>query len=316
MKLKRASALLLVVLCTQCGGESTTGSTTPTPAPSPVTPVPPPTVPTQPIPAPPAAPQLFVGAGDIGLCGSPGPAQTARLLDNIGGTVFTLGDNAYLSGTAREFRDCYDPTWGRHKSRTRPVPGNHEYETPGAAPYFDYFGPNAGPPGLGYYSFDIGAWHAIALNSNPPQVPVGINSAQGAWLRADLAANSSRCTLAYWHHPLFTSGPNGNSLEMRGFWRLLYDAGADVILVGHDHLYERFAPQDPDGRFDPQRGIREFVVGTGGAMFYQIVNLQPNSEARVTEVFGVLKLVLESDSYQWEFVTTSGVRDSGTAMCH
>lgn len=145
---------------------------------------------------------------------------------------------------------------------------------------------------------------------------MGTNSAQGAWLRADLAANPSRCTLAYWHHPLFSSGPNGETAAMRDFWRLLYDAGADLVLAGHDHLYERFAPQDPDGRFDPLRGIREFVVGSGGAALYQVAVLRANSEVRVTDTFGVLKLTLQGDGYEWEFVTSSGVRDSGTALCH
>ena len=248
------------------------------------------------------------------MCGSTGAESTAKLLDGIGGTVFTLGDNAYFSGTAREYRDCYDPTWGRHKSRTRPVPGNHEYETPGATPYFDYFGFNAGPSGLGYYSFDLGtAWHAVALNSNGA---VGSSSAQVAWLRADLASSQSKCTVAYWHHPLFSSGPNGDSPEMRDFWRLLYDAGVDVILVGHDHDYERFAPQDPDGRSDPVRGIRQFVVGTGGAASYAFVTVRPNSVVRLTPVFGVLKLTLQTDTYQWDFITTSGAGDSGTGSCH
>jgi hypothetical protein len=161
---------------------------------------------------------VFVGAGDIGLCGSPGPELTAKLLDGIPGTVFTLGDNAYNSGTAREYRDCYDRSWGRHKVRTRPVPGNHEYESPGAAPYFEYFGFNAGPAGLGYYSFDLGAWHIVALNSN---IAARRNSVQGQWLRADLASSQSRCTIAYWHHPLFTSGPDGATAEMRDFWSIL-----------------------------------------------------------------------------------------------
>ena len=308
----RAGAILICFTCTSCGGDTPTGPTAPS---TPTTPAIPPTAPT-PTPPPPAPPQVFVGAGDIGLCGSAGPALTGRLLDGIGGTVFTLGDNAYFSGTAREYRDCYDPYWGRHKGRTRPVPGNHEYETPGATPYFDYFGSNAGPSGLGYYSFPLGEWHVIALNSNPPQVPVSANSAQGAWLRADLAASQSRCTLAYWHHPLFSSGPNGDSPQMRDFWRLLYDAGVDVILAGHDHDYERFAPQDPDGRFDPSRGIRQFVVGTGGAASYNFITVRANSEVRLTPVFGVLKLTLQTDTYQWEFIATSGVGDSGTGSCH
>jgi hypothetical protein len=256
-------------------------------------------------------PQIFVGAGDVAMCDR-NAEDTARLLDSIGGTVFSLGDNAYFQGNAQQFRDCYEPTWGRHKSRTRPVPGNHEYESPNADPYFTYFGANAGPRGQGYYSFDVGDWHVIALNS---QIPVAAGSAQESWLRSDLAANRTRCTLAYWHYPLFTSGPNGRFLQMRDFWRVLYDEGADVVLSAHEHLYERFAPQDPDGRPEPARGIRQFIVGTGGALIYQAGAATSNSEVRIS-AFGVLKLTLSSDRYQWEFVSVSGPGDSGAGVCH
>jgi len=256
--------------------------------------------------------EIFVGAGDIGWCGSPGVALTGRLLDGIGGTVFAAGDNAYMSGTAQQYRDCYDPGWGRHKGRTRPTPGNHEYETPGAAPYFDYFGANAGPPGQGYYSFTLGNWHAISLNSN---IDVGEGSAQGRWLVFDLASNPSKCTIAYWHHPLFSSGQNGDNPAMRAFWRILFSAGVDVVVVGHDHLYERFAPQDPDGRFDPARGIRQFIAGTGGANLYNFVTVRANSEKRIS-AFGVLKLTLEVDRYDWEFIPVSGENDRGSDTCH
>lgn len=307
-----AGAALICLTSAQCGGGRPTGPTTPS---SPTTPsgTVPPTVPGPQLSPSAASPQVFVGAGDIGLCGSPGPELTARLLDTIGGTVFTLGDNAYFSGTARNFRDCYDPHWGRHRGRTRPAPGNHEYESPGAAPYFEYFGLNAGPPGLGYYSFELGAWHAIALNSN---ISTGSNSPQGQWLRADLAASRSTCTIAYWHHPLFSSGRNGDSAHMRDFWRLLYDAGTEIVLAGHDHDYERFAPQDADGRPDPRRGIRQFVAGTGGATLYPFANTHANSEARLSGPFGVLKLTLQGDGYQWEFVSPSGVSDTGAGSCH
>jgi hypothetical protein len=237
---------------------------------------------------------------------------TARLLDNIGGTVFTLGDNAYFSGTAAEFRDCYQPTWGRHRTRTRPIPGNHDYGSPGAGPYFDYFGASAGPYGLGYYSFELGAWHAVALNSN---IDVGSGSTQAAWLRGDLASSRARCTIAYWHHPLFSSGPDGDSPAMRDLWRILYDAGAEVVLNGHEHYYERFAPQGPDGARDTGRGMREFIAGTGGAVLYQAVTARPNSEVHVS-AFGVLKLTLSADSYAWEFVTAAGIRDAGSGVCH
>jgi hypothetical protein len=257
-----------------------------------------------------AAPQTFVGAGDIAMCDANSEA-TARLLDGIGGTVFTLGDNAYFHGTRDEFRNCYGPTWGRHRSRTRPVPGNHEYESSGAQPYFEYFGVNAGPPGLGYYSFEIGSWHAVALNSN---IDVGSGSAQAAWLRNDLAASRARCTIAYWHHPLFSSGPSGGSARMRDVWRILYEAGGDVVLSAHDHLYERFAPQNPDGASDPERGLRQFTVGTGGAALYPTGAPRPNSEV-LRSIFGLLRLTLGPDGYVWEFVSVTGPGDAGAGTC-
>lgn len=304
--LARACVLLIALACCACGGSPS--------GPSDVTPVPVPPGPVVPPPPPPVPglPQVFVGAGDIAQCDNNSEA-TARLLDTIGGTVFALGDTAYFHGSREDFRNCYEPTWGRHKGRTRPVPGNHEYETPGALPYFEYFGANAGPPGLGYYSFDLGAWHAIAMNSS---IPIDASSAQAAWLRSELASHaSSRCTIAYWHYPLFSSGPNGDSAGMRDLWRILYQAGVDVVLNGHDHLYERFAPQDPDGRADASRGIRQFTVGTGGAGLYPAAAVRPNSEARVS-AFGVLKLTLVTDGYEWEFVSVSGPRDGGSGVCH
>jgi hypothetical protein len=259
---------------------------------------------------------VFVGAGDIGWCGSAGTVATGRLLDSIGGTVFAAGDIAYMNGTAQEFRDCYDPFWGRHKGRTRPTPGNHEYDGPGPTPYYNYFGTNATSPelplGLGYYSFPIGAWHAISLNSN---VDVSQGSAQGQWLRQDLETHQNKCVIAYWHHPLFSSGQNGDTPRMRDLWRLLYAAGADVVVVGHDHLYERFAPQDPDGRPDRAKGLRQFIAGTGGALLYNFVTTKPNSEVKIS-AFGVLKLTLQPESYQWEFVPVSGQNDFGSDSCH
>lgn len=256
---------------------------------------------------------VLVGAGDIGWCGSPGPALTARLLDNIRGTIFTTGDNAYMSGTTAQFAECYEPTWGRHKMRTRPSPGNHDYETPGASAYFAYFGATAGPAGLGYYSYDLGAWHIISLNSS---IGARAGSAQATWLRADLEANRARCAAAYWHDPLFSSGPNGNQPQMRDVWRVLYEFGVDIVLAGDDHLYERFAPQDADGGFDPQRGIRQFVIGTGGAPLYAFESPRPNSEVRAS-TWGVLKLTLRSDEYLWEFISAANAAgDSGTARCH
>lgn len=255
----------------------------------------------------------FAGAGDIAVCGSAGTEATARLLDRIPGTVFTLGDNVYPVASAQNFRTCYEPTWGRHKSRTRPAPGNHDWkEADNGVSYFAYFGVNAGPPGLGYYSFDLGAWHVVSLNSD---VPIGSGSAQLAWLRADLAASPHACTLAYWHHPLFSSGKNGGSSRVGDAWRLLYERGADVVMNGHDHTYERFAPQDPYGR-PTARGIRAFIAGTGGAPLYERRSFTPNSEV-FESAWGVLKLTLKSLSYDWEFIPAagSGFRDSGSGAC-
>jgi acid phosphatase type 7 len=264
-------------------------------------------------PVAPTEPAVFVGAGDIGNCELPGAEATAKLLDAIPGTVFAAGDNAYFQGTRQDYERCYAPTWGRHKQRTRPVPGNHEYETAGADGYFWYFGSAAAPATSGFYSYDLGAWHIVALNSN---IAMDARSDQLAWLRADLAENRSRCTLAYEHHPLFSSGPNGPTESVRPLWELLYAEGADVVISGHDHLYERFAPQDPVGRADMVRGIRQFVVGTGGSTLRTIVSLRPNSEVRFS-TWGVLKLTLRSTSYDWEFVPVAGesFRDSGSDVC-
>lgn len=257
-----------------------------------------------------SAPVTFVGAGDIADCRLSGADATARLLDGIAGDVFTLGDHVYPSATTEGFAGCYASTWGRHRSRTHPTPGNHEWEVSGGAPYFGYFG---GAASGGFYSFNLGAWHVLSLNSNVSAEP---GSAQYEWARADLAANPVPCTIAYWHHPLFSSGPNGNNSQMRSMWRLLDAAGADVVLVGHDHLYERFAPQDADGRPTPS-GMRQFTVGTGGAQPYGAVSLQANSEVRVEQTWGVLKLTLRSNSYDWEFLAAGGLgpRDAGASPC-
>jgi 3',5'-cyclic AMP phosphodiesterase CpdA len=263
-------------------------------------------------PPPPSSVAVLVGAGDIAVCGSAGTEGTATLLDGIDGTVFTAGDNAYFQGNEQQFRQCYDPTWGRHKGRTRPAPGNHDYETPGASAYFSYFGPNAGPPGRGYYSFPVGAWHVISLNSN---VPAMQGSAQLAWLTEDLATHPALCTAVIWHHPLYSSGENGPSPLMRDVWRTLRLTGADIVIAGHDHSYERFGQMDEDGRAS-QDGIREFVVGTGGAPLTRFPRAGPNSEMRAS-VFGVLKLTLRPESYNWEFIAVppEGFRDSGTGVC-
>jgi calcineurin-like phosphoesterase family protein len=277
--------------------------------------------PTPPLPQTPG-PAIFVGAGDIAIANGHDDS-TAKLLDSIGGDVFTLGDDAYPNGSPENFK-VFDRAWGRFLGRMHPAPGNHEYMTPGAAGYFGYFGaiasPPGNPPGQGFYSFDLGAWHLISLNSNYEfGVAVDAGSPQAAWLQADLASHSNKCTLAYWHHPLFSSGQNGDYRGMRPIFDILYNANADVVLNGHDHLYERFGPQTGDGRPDQARGIREFIVGTGGVNpDYRFVTSKLNSEKQITGQNGVLKLTLLADSYLWEFVTApnSAVIDSGTGQCH
>ncbi len=263
---------------------------------------------------------VLVGAGDISNSGS-GDSATAALLDNIPGTVFTLGDNVYDSGTAAEFATYYDPTWGRHKARTRPVAGNHDYNTSGATGYYGYFGAAAGSPSKGYYSYDIGTnWHVIVVNSNCSAIG-GCNagSAQETWLRADLAANTRPCTVAMWHHPRYTSGANHSpDTSVAPIVQALYDNNADLILTGHNHQYERFAPINPSNQLDTARGIRHFVVGSGGASHYGFGTILPNSEVRNSDTYGVLKLTLHPSSYSWQFVPEAGktFTDSGTTSCH
>jgi len=243
---------------------------------------------------------------------------TAELLEGAD-LVLMLGDGQYRDGALWKYRTAYHRTWGRYKSITRPVPGNHEYGTPGGSGYFAYFGAAAGPAGSGYYSFDLGPWHLVALNSNCWAVGgCGPGSPQHRWLAADLAARPGRCTLAFWHHPLYTAGRYAGFPEVRPFWELLHAAGADVVLNGHDHNYQRYAPMDPQGRRDP-RGIREFVVGTGGRSLYR---LRPDPlatrEAATDRTFGVLRLRLEPGGYAWEFIAVSGAAftDRGSGRCH
>jgi hypothetical protein len=262
---------------------------------------------------------VLVGAGDIAVCSSlklADPEATAELLDSIAGTVFVAGDLAYPDGTDGNFAKCYDLTWGRHRARSVPAPGNHEYNTPGATDYFNYFGPAAGDPAKGYYSFDLGTWHFVVLNSNCSVVPCGTGSAQVNWLHADLAAHPATCTIAMWHHPLFSSTVSSSSVKP--FWQELYNAGADLILNGHAHNYERFAPQDPNGAADPTSGIREIIVGTGGESHASFGSTQSNSEVRNSNTFGVLKLTLHPTSYDWQFVPQAGKNftDSGSTACH
>lgn len=264
-------------------------------------------------------PTTLVGTGDIATCPSTGDEATADLIDDIDGTIFTTGDNAYPDATDADFQNCYGPSWGRHKPRTYPSPGNHEYHTSGASGYFDYFGAAAGDPAEGYYSYELGNWHIVSLNSLCEEAGgCGEDSPMVSWLKEDLAASSSTCTLAYWHHPLFSSGYHGNQDQMNPTWDALYAANVDVVLNGHDHTYERFAPQDPSGVVDSARGIREFVVGTGGADLRPFETIQPNSEVRNADTYGVLKLTLHATSYDWEFVPVKGktFTDFGSASCH
>ncbi len=259
-------------------------------------------------------PAVMAGAGDIAVCSSTDDEATASLLDGIPGIVFTAGDNAYDSGTDLEFANCYDPSWGRHRERTYPSPGNHDYGTAGAAGYFGYFGERAGPPNLGYYAFNYGGWRIYSLNSN---VQRDAGSTQEQWLRADLAATGRTCAIGFWHHARFSSSRHGNDTSMIPLYQALYEGGADLAVVGHDHVYERFAPQTHDGVADVQ-AIRQFVVGTGGRFFYELNTPEANSEFRDNTHFGVLKLTLFPASYQWEFVSAPDgtVLDSGAGDCH
>lgn len=263
--------------------------------------------------------EVFVGAGDIAYCDLDGDDRTAALLDEIEGTVFTLGDNSQEEGTHQQFRDCYDPTWGRHKWRTRPAIGNHErLDDPAAGGYFDYFGAAAGPHGRGYYSYQVGSWRIYALDSNCDLVGgCEAGSEQEQWLRAELAAQQpAPCTLAIWHHPLFNSGEVGEHPEMRDIWIALQEAGADVILNGHDHHYERFARQDALGR-PSEMGMRQFIVGTGGGIFHGFGSRAANSKVYQGNTLGLLKLELRPNSYTWDFVAAPGswFSDRGWDAC-
>jgi hypothetical protein len=295
--------------------------TTGTPSPSPV-----PSASPSPAPPPTSGDPVVKAAGDIacepGRSVSSSACQQKATSDLLSGAtaVLTLGDNQYDDGSLSEFQQSFDASWGRFKDVMRPVPGNHEYQTSGAAGYFGYFGSRAAEPGKGWYSYDVGDWHLIALNTSNGcgSVSCSAGSAQEQWLKQDLAANDNQCTLAYWHHPRFSSGSHGSTSGYSAFWQDLYAAGADIVLNGHDHDYERFAPQDPSGKLDSARGIRQFVVGTGGKSRYSIGSTVPNSEAHNSNTFGVLELTLHDDSYDWRFVPAAGgnFTDSGSESCH
>jgi predicted phosphodiesterase len=262
---------------------------------------------------------VLVGAGDIASCESRGDRATAKLLDSIRGTVFTAGDNVYGEKSSLEdFDECYGRTWGHYKERTKPVVGNHEYLTRDASGYFRYFGQAAGEPEEGYYSYNRRQWHIVALNSECKYVRGGCDrdSPMVRWLKKDLAANPARCTLAYFHRPLFSSGQNGNDPAVRPIWHALHAADADVVVNGHDHVYERFARQTPRGELDKQ-GIREFVVGTGGASHGKFRKTKDNSQVRNAHTYGVLKLTLYPTYYSWKFVPIADktFTDSGSTYC-
>ena len=263
---------------------------------------------------------VLIGAGDIADCsGLEGAEATAKLLEANPGTVMAIGDLAYPDGTQENF-SCYEKTWGRVKSRTKPAVGNHEFHSAGATFYFAYFGSIAGDPKDGFYSYDLGAWHIIVLNSECKEVG-GCNagSREEKWLHDDLAAHPAACTLAYFHKPLFSSGlTHGNDPEIQPLFQTLYDAHADVVVAGHDHDYERFAPQTPTGAADPKNGIREFVAGTGGKSHRLFAPPKPNSEVRDNTAFGVLKFTLHSNGYDWLFIPEAGktFTDSGSGQCH
>jgi acid phosphatase type 7 len=268
---------------------------------------------------------VLVGAGDIAGCENPdGAAATAKLIEQIPGTVFAAGDLAYEKGTAEEFKNCYDPAWGRFKDRTKPALGNHEYVDPSASAYFQYWGAQAGPRGKGYYSYELGDWHIVVMNTNCYVKELGgcgAGSPQETWLKEDLAKRPSACILAYGHHALFSSGvfkKHAVHPELKQLWEDLYAAHADVVLAGHEHSYERFALQDPEGKSDPVNGIREIVVGTGGRSHDLLGFATENSELREWDTFGVLKLTLSPGKYAWEFIPEEGknFHDVGSGACH
>lgn len=348
---KRVLPLLafLLVFLSGCGGagvspfEATLAPTIALPAPLPTplpgaaatvapteisvpTLIPSPTPTETPAATPTPQPAVLIGAGDIAYCGDApeyqGDEHTAALVEKLlaqspDAAVFTAGDTVYGDGTMAELKNCFDPSWGRFKERIHPAPGNHDYMTDAGAPYYAYFGAAAGEPGVGYYSYNLGSWHIVVLNSNCNDIACGPNSAQVQWLREDLQKNASLCTLAYWHHPRFSSGIAGGSGSVNPFWRTAVEMGVDVVVNGHDHDYERFAPMDAAGTGDPN-GTREFVVGTGGAVLRDWGEVKPNSEARIKGNHGVIQLRLYPGSYEWQFFSADdpAQTDSGSGTCH
>jgi 3',5'-cyclic AMP phosphodiesterase CpdA len=265
-----------------------------------------------------AATRTLVGAGDIAYCSGDADAATAKLVASIPGTVFTAGDNVYPDGSRANFLNCYKPTWGAFKKRTRPTIGNHEYYNhPNAHPYFRYFGRKAGPSGRGYYKYTVGAWRIYSLTSECKKSSI-CYAEQLAWLKKDLETNPYQCVAAIWHRPLFSTGPHGSSSRTKALFQMLYDHGAELVINGHDHMYERYTPIDADGTPDPDNGLREFVVGTGGASLYGFKTDSPLIDVRDNTSHGVLRLDLSPGSYSWQFVPVEGdtFTDSGNASCH
>lgn len=321
----RTLGLIVVIGCglgaAWCGGGVPTAPTTN----SPVTSTPPATVtppeagepghqtPIATTPTAPPAGSTWVNVvGDTGWCGSPAMAALARLMENLGGDILFAGDLAYDRGTLEEFRRCFDPAYSRFRTRFWAVPGNHEYMTPGAAGFFAYFGDRAGPDTTGFYALRIAGWQVLMLNSN---VPMGRGSRQHEFVRVQLQA-APRCTLAVWHHPFDTSGPNGPHPNQRDLWELLYVNNADVVVAAHDHLYERHAPMNASTQSDPVRGIRLFISGGGGAPPYQRARAAIRSELLIS-THGLLRLKLEPALYEWEFLGVNGnVLDRGLNICH
>ena len=291
---------------------SVTASPQPSPTPTP-TPEPTPT----PTPEPP--PFVLVGAGDIAGCTWDGDEATAALLDDIEGSIFTTGDNAYPDGRPAQYAECYGPSWGRHRDRTLfPAAGNHEWHTRNAAGYLEYFGAAAKLEGATWYARDAGAWRVIVLDSECDDVGgCDVGTPQHTWLATELSTNPRSCTVAIWHAPRYTSGSHGDEDDVQPFWDLLSAAGAELILNGHDHDYERFAPLNAGGAPD-ENGIRQIVVGTGGAPLRDFVRDSPHSEARSDDTLGVLRLELSDGAYEWTFVPVAGqtFTDTGAGTCH
>jgi acid phosphatase type 7 len=262
---------------------------------------------------------VLVGAGDISHCENDNDEDTARLVEGIEGTVFTTGDNVYEDATDRTFRECYHPTWGRFRDRTRPVPGNHDYHVEDGAAYYRYFGEAAGRPGEGWYTYDLGPWRIYALNTNCSAIGgCGPDSPQTTWLREDLEARPNRCTIAIFHHPRWATGHHGDSDFVDDIWEALDDAGVELVLNGHEHHYERYAPRRPDGTVDHERGIRQIIVGTGGRSRNGFESEDQASEIRSDDAYGVLKLSLRDDEYRWRFIPVPrhDFTDSGSDRCH